>query len=478
MEAKTINILVVEDNPEDVFLLHAALDRVSGTRFKVEVARNLNDAGKMLENSHADIALLDLTLPDSKGLETFLALKSHAHDVPIIILSGMDDEALAVKAVHAGAEDYLVKGRVDSQLITRAILYAIERTEAKKAVVMAEEKFRGIFENSVSGIFQTSPDGRYISVNPALARIYGYNTQEELMEQVSDIGRLLYVDPKRREEFVGLMQEQGLVKDFESQIFRKDGSVIWIAENARAVRDAQGQDPVLRGNGGRHHRAQGGGGKTALFGDAFSFGLAKFLGRHAPDRRTGHHPGRQSLLLPDRRHGPGGIGGPLLHRHLFRDRGPGGNDAEIPAAFRRTQDRQPARAPSHVSLRAGRSMSSLSNSFIELEEGRCLLLSIFRDVTVRKQAEERERLINAELARSQAELRKKNEILEDDLKMAREIQQAILPQQYPAFPSGDPPGSQPAPLLPSLPSHRPGRRRFFQRPAASRTRRPACLFAT
>ncbi|HEY3913473.1 MAG TPA: SpoIIE family protein phosphatase, partial [Verrucomicrobiae bacterium] len=86
-------------------------------------------------------------------------------------------------------------------------------------------------------------------------------------------------------------------------------------------------------------------------------------------------------------------------------------------------------------LRSGKTVDvELSNSFVEVEGGRALLLSVFRDITVRKQAEEREREINAELARSQSELRKKNEILEDDLKMARDIQQAILPQQYPAFP--------------------------------------------
>ena len=78
-------------------------------------------------------------------MDTFNAVKSHARDMPIIILSGMDDETLALNAVHAGAEDYLVKGRVDSQLITRAIVYAMERTEAKKAVIKAEEKFRSIF---------------------------------------------------------------------------------------------------------------------------------------------------------------------------------------------------------------------------------------------------------------------------------------------------------------------------------------------
>jgi sigma-B regulation protein RsbU (phosphoserine phosphatase) len=91
----------------------------------------------------------------------------------------------------------------------------------------------------------------------------------------------------------------------------------------------------------------------------------------------------------------------------------------------------------HVAFRTGKTVDvELSNSFIEMEEGRSLLLSLVRDVTVRKQAEERERMATAELARSQAELRRKNEILEDDLKMARDIQQAILPQQYPAFPPG------------------------------------------
>src|ERR1022692_1974316 len=238
MDIKTIKILVVEDNVDDIFLLHTVLRRVTGTHFHLETAHSLAASIERLGAGDIDLVLLDLTLPDSTGLDTFTNLKNRAHDVPIIILSGMDDETLAVNAVHAGAEDYLVKGRVDSQLITRAIIYAIERTDAKKAVVKAEEKFRSIFENSVSGIFQTTPEGRYLNVNPALARVYGYNGQDELMARISDIGRLLYVDTSRRAEFIRMMQEQGVVKDFESQIYRKDGSVIWISENARAVHDA------------------------------------------------------------------------------------------------------------------------------------------------------------------------------------------------------------------------------------------------
>src|SRR5208282_5505897 len=143
---------------------------------------------------------------------TFHAIKAKANGRPIIVLSGVDDETLAVNAVHAGAEDYLVKGRVDSQLITRAIIYAIERTEFKSEMLKAQEKYRGIFENSVSGIFQTTPEGTYLDVNPALIRIYGYKSREELMSRIRDIAKLLYVDPNRRSEFVTLMQERGEVR--------------------------------------------------------------------------------------------------------------------------------------------------------------------------------------------------------------------------------------------------------------------------
>src|SRR5690606_15695839 len=124
------------------------------------------------------------------------ALQAEVPEIPIIVLSGLDDETVALNAVHAGAQDYLVKGRVDSQLITRAMIYAIERSQAKAALFKAEEKYRSIFENAVEGIFQTTPDGHYLSANPALTRIYGYDSPKELMSSLTDIGKSLYVDPK------------------------------------------------------------------------------------------------------------------------------------------------------------------------------------------------------------------------------------------------------------------------------------------
>jgi PAS domain S-box-containing protein len=115
-----------------------------------------------------------------------------------------------------------------------------ERHRAEHALREAEAKYRTIFENAVEGIFQTTSDGYYLSANPALARIYGYDSVEDLMSNLTSIQKQLYVDPARREEFIRLLNEHDAIAGFESQVYRKDGSLIWISENARIVRDADG----------------------------------------------------------------------------------------------------------------------------------------------------------------------------------------------------------------------------------------------
>ena len=115
-----------------------------------------------------------------------------------------------------------------------------EYRQAQQALQQAEAKFRSIFENAVEGIFQTTIDGRYVTANPMLARIYGYDSPEELIASVTDIQHQLYVDPERRQMFTQLVLEQGAAWGFESQVYRKDGRIIWIAENARVIRDDAG----------------------------------------------------------------------------------------------------------------------------------------------------------------------------------------------------------------------------------------------
>jgi PAS domain S-box-containing protein len=118
---------------------------------------------------------------------------------------------------------------------------SIDCQNIEEALHQMEAKYYSMFENAVSGIFQTTQDGRYLSANPALARIYGYNSAGELMDSLTNISDQLYVDRDRRDQFISALQEQGVVSDFESQIYRRDGTIIWIAENARAVCDEGGR---------------------------------------------------------------------------------------------------------------------------------------------------------------------------------------------------------------------------------------------
>jgi len=116
-----------------------------------------------------------------------------------------------------------------------------QRKLSEVALRQAEEKYRKIFENAIEGIFQTSVDGRYLSANPALARLYGYNSPEELMNNILTIEQQIYVDPKQRLKFIQLIEEHNSISGFESQVYRRDGNIIWVSENARAVRDEQGK---------------------------------------------------------------------------------------------------------------------------------------------------------------------------------------------------------------------------------------------
>ena len=116
-----------------------------------------------------------------------------------------------------------------------------ERKQMEEALRKAEERYRSIFENAIEGIFQSTPGGIYIGANTAMAKMFGYESPEDLMADISDIKKQVYVDPQRRVEFMRLLESDGFVKDFEYEVFRKDTSTFWISENARSVKDEKGE---------------------------------------------------------------------------------------------------------------------------------------------------------------------------------------------------------------------------------------------
>lgn len=138
-----------------------------------------------------------------------------------------------------------VNGKVTGMRSTMQDISELKRAEMEMR--KAEEKYRKIFENAIEGIFQTTPEGRYLNANPALGTIHGYASEVELMKEVNDIGRQLYVNPARRAEFCRMIELNDSVAEFESEVRRKDGTVIWISENAHAVRDEKGKTLYYEG---------------------------------------------------------------------------------------------------------------------------------------------------------------------------------------------------------------------------------------
>src|SRR3989440_10555224 len=130
-EAQTFPVLLVEDNKGDARLVQELLKEAESGRFEVSHVERLADARQCLMETGAGCVLLDLSLPDASRLEALMQLRAAAPDVPIVILSGLQDELLAVKAVQEGAQDYLIKGRVDGDSLGRSISYAIERKQSE-----------------------------------------------------------------------------------------------------------------------------------------------------------------------------------------------------------------------------------------------------------------------------------------------------------------------------------------------------------
>ena len=144
METKKINLLLVEDDPDDIFLVQEALSQTNGAMLKFELhcVSQLNAGIERLAMGDIDIVLLDLSLPDSKGMETLSSLHSQVPDTPVVILTAHSDESAAVEAVKRGAEDYLVKGHVNRHVLVRTIRYAIKRHRVRRKLLSVTKELR------------------------------------------------------------------------------------------------------------------------------------------------------------------------------------------------------------------------------------------------------------------------------------------------------------------------------------------------
>ncbi len=244
METTPIKILLVEDNPADSRLLRETLREPGTAHFALTHVERLVVALQRLAAERFDVVLADLSLPDSQGLDTFRRLQAGAPDVPIVVLSGLDDEVFAVSAVREGAQDYLVKGRVDAYVLTRAISYAIERQRVELALQEREEHYKRLLE-SITDYYYTVhlENGRPARSlhGPGCVAVTGYSPEDyqadhELwFRMVPETDRQAVLD-----QAVKVLGGEN-PSPLEHRIVHKNGQVRWVRNTVVPCRDEHGR---------------------------------------------------------------------------------------------------------------------------------------------------------------------------------------------------------------------------------------------
>jgi phosphoserine phosphatase RsbU/P len=432
MAQDKLRVLLIEHDPRFARHVGEMLGQAQDLATELLQAENLGGGLTALAHQHFDVVLMDISVPDGAGLANVALLHSRAPQLPIIVAGESADEAIALEAVHAGAHDYLVKGHLTPGWLERSLRYAIERQRTDRELLEAEEKYHSVFDHLVEGIFQTTPDGHYLMANAALARIYGYDSPEELMEGLTDISRRLYVEEGRRTEFIRLMQENDVTTGFESQVYRKDGSVIWISENCRAIRDPKGR--LLYYEGTVEDITQRSQAEQKLrLSEALYHSLVETLPQNIfrKDLRCRFTFANQQFCQTLGRTLDEIVGKTdfdffpqeLAEKYQQDDR----QVIETGTPYETVEEHQPPGG--------GKLFVQVVKTPLREADGRIIgLQAIFWDITKQRMADEQLRKAHAALAQSRMELQAKNLQMENDLKMAREIQLAMLPQQYPAFP--------------------------------------------
>ena len=215
---KQIKVLLIEDNPTDARLIQKMAEEKSWASFDLTCVDKLQAGLKHLANGSADIVLLDLDLPDSKGLGTFIKVHAQEAEVPVVVLTGLEDEKIGLEAVQKGAQDFLVKGQVDGDLLIRAMRYAIERQQAEEELRRSEEKNRSLLIAIPDIMFRLNKEGIFLEFITAKNFPLWMNASEFVGKNVQDV-----LDKKISKRFMKCLKQAA--KTGDTQILQYQLSV-------------------------------------------------------------------------------------------------------------------------------------------------------------------------------------------------------------------------------------------------------------
>ncbi len=220
--SEILRILVVEDNSADTDFIQEMLLAGGSVSFQAESVVRLSEALTRLESKDIDLVLLDLGLPDSQGLQTFHKLQEAAPGVPVVVLTGTNDNETAVRAVRDGAQDYLVKGQIQGHMLVLAARYALERKKVAEAIIASEVRYRRLFETAQDGILILDAEtGMVEDVNPFLIELLGYSREEFLGKKVWELG--FFKDIIANQDHFAELQQQEYIRYADKPLETADG---------------------------------------------------------------------------------------------------------------------------------------------------------------------------------------------------------------------------------------------------------------
>jgi PAS domain S-box-containing protein len=228
MQTESVRVLLVDDDEEDYILTRSLIKEFNNNLFHIEWVSTFEAAEKVIQAGEHDIYLIDYRLGVNTGIDLLKKAISMGCTAPIIMLTGKGDQKIDVEAMEAGAADYLVKDKIDAFILERSMRYAIDRVKGLEAIVESENKYRSIFEKSRDVIYITSKEGKFIDINDAAVKLFGYSIQELLGLNV----RQLYSNEQDRENFKKAIEQTGEVIDLEVTLKSKSGEKIYCLLNA------------------------------------------------------------------------------------------------------------------------------------------------------------------------------------------------------------------------------------------------------